>query len=83
MFFTETDRIKIGAIKIENLREIDFANKKKIKQIIKDIKLGKGYTPIKVSHDLDHDTYMLKEGLETYMACWKLGFEWIEAEINL
>ena len=80
--FTETDKIKLKVIKIEDLSKIDLVDKEEVKSIISNINSNFGYDPIKVSHNLDNDTYILKEGLETYMACWKLGFEWIEAEIN-
>jgi hypothetical protein len=80
--FTERDKVKLKAIKIEKLDEIDLVDKNKIKQVIDDINSGKGYEPVKVFHNLDNDTYILKEGLETYMACWKLEYEWIDVEIS-
>jgi len=77
MHFTETDEVKLKAIVIDT-DSIESVDKAKVKAIIKDIEDGKGYEPVEVKHDLDHDTYALTKGLETYMACWKLGHEWAD-----
>ena len=81
MHFTETDKVRLKAIAIDE-NSIESANEIIIKAIIKNIEAGKGYEPVEVKHDLDHDTYTLTKGLETYVACWKLGHKWIKAEIG-
>jgi len=81
MHFTETDEVRLKAIAIDT-DSIESVDKAKVKAIIKDIEAGKGYEPVEVKHDIDHDTYTLTKGLETYLACWQLGRKWIEAEIS-
>ena len=81
MHFTETDKVKLEVIVIDS-NSLESANATTLKAIIKNIEAGKGYEPVEVKHDLDHDTYTLIDGLETFMACWWLEHERVKVEIS-